>query len=108
MDNYLSNITVKHTIKWILLAWNNIQMPTFINCFRHVGINGLNLEEISSQEEEKTLIESANILAIEEPEFINEDIQTYENIDKENWEDELTKTSKMKILMSQNVQSNQP
>jgi len=40
-------------------------MPTFINCFRHVGINDPNVEEISSQKEEKTLIESANMLAIE-------------------------------------------
>jgi len=87
IHNYLKSINVKHAIKWILLAWNDIKMPIFINCFKHVGISGPNVTEISLPPEENFLIASANMLSIEEPECINEDIQTYDFVDSDNWED---------------------
>ena len=62
-------------------------MPIFINCFKYAGISEPNVEKIALQAEEKFLIEFANMLPIEEPECINEDIQICDFIDDENWED---------------------
>ena len=83
----MKNITIKHVANWIFSAWNNVPITVIINCFKHVGIIGPDVEEISTESKESTLIASVNILSIEEPKCINEEIQIYKNVTNENWED---------------------
>jgi len=64
IENQLKNITIKHATKWIFSAWNNVPITVIINCFKHVGIIGPDIEEISTESEKSTLIVSTNILPI--------------------------------------------
>ena len=108
MENQLKNITIIHAAKWIFSAWNNVPITVIIlitNYFKYVGIIGPDVEEISTESEESTLIAFANILSIEEPEYINEEIQIYENVSNENWKDMIMnpmveKTQILKISMN--------
>jgi len=61
IENQLKNITLKHATKWIFSAWNNVPITVIINFFKHVWIIGPDIEEISTESEESTLIAFANI-----------------------------------------------
>jgi len=64
-----------------------VSITAIINCFKHVGIIGPDVEELSTESKESTSIAYANILSMEEPECITKEIQIYENVSNENWED---------------------
>lgn len=85
---HMKTITVKHAVAWISSAWMNIQNPIIINCFKHAGVdNQDNTEIFSSDSEECSLLACANLLCLDEPIMINEEIQTYDCIDDGQWED---------------------
>ena len=73
-------ITLKHAAKSIYTAWDTVQSSIITNCFHHVGVSIPFIEEKSSEAEELILIESANLLSIDNPEIVNENIQVYMKI----------------------------
>ena len=68
-------ISVKHAIKWIFSAWNDVQTSTIVNSFKHAGVNILHVEEMSTKPE--VSIESQNLLELDNIQMADEDVQIY-------------------------------
>lgn len=88
-SDMVKSVSMKHACRWIASAWASVKADTIAHCFSHCGVGlAVNVDQPLLQEETHELHEMVVALRIEEPLFVEENVDVCASMD-DGWEQDI-------------------